>query len=145
MSRQFVTYWGWRAQNQGREQLPIPIQKKICRLAKCYLDSDDGEVRNLAKAFYEHWDKLFTFLEQEGVEPTNNFAERILRLFVLIRKITYGNRSATGEIALARLLTVTQTCKLQQRPPLLYLFTAVYNHRRGLPAPSLRPIQHQQP
>ena len=81
-------------------------------LAKRYLDSDDGEVRNLAQAFYEHWDKLFTFLTHEGVEPTNNFAERILRLFVLIRKITYGNRSATGEIALARLLTVTQTCKL---------------------------------
>jgi transposase len=122
----------------------IPIQKKICALAKRYLDSDDREVCNLAQAFYEHWDKLFTFLAHEGVEPTNNFAERILRLFVLIRKITYGNRSATGEIALARLLTVTQTCKLQQRSPLLYLLTAVYNHRRGLPAPSLRPLQSQQ-
>ena len=62
-----------------------------------------------------HWDKLFTFIEQEGVDPTNNVSERALRLFVLIRKITYGNRSAKGEIALARLLTVTQTCKLQQR------------------------------
>ena len=123
----------------------IPIQKKICKLAKRYLDSDDREVRNLAQAFYEHWEKLFTFLEQEGVEPTNNFAERILRLFVLIRKITYGNRSATGEIALARLLTVTQTCKLQQRSPLAYLLAAVYNHRRGQPAPSLRPLQGQQP
>ena len=123
----------------------IPIQKKICALAKRFLDSDDREVCNLAQAFYEHWDKLFTFLEHEGVEPTNNFAERILRLFVLIRKITYGNRSATGEIALARLLTVTQTCKLQQRSPLAYLLTAVYNHRRGLPATSLRPLQSQQP
>ena len=74
----------------------IPIQKKICALARRFLDSDDREVRNLAHAFYEHWDKLFTFLAHEGVEPTNNFAERILRLFVLIRKITYGNRSATG-------------------------------------------------
>ena len=123
----------------------IPIQKKICNLARRYLDSDDREVRNLAQAFYEHWEKLFTFLVHEGVEPTNNFAERILRLFVLIRKITYGNRSATGEIALARLLTVTQTCKLQQRSPLAYLLTAVYNHRRGLPATSLRPLQSQQP
>ena len=101
-------------------------------------------MRNLARAFYEHWDKLFTFLEHEGVEPTNNFAERTLRLFVLIRKITYGNRSAKGEVALARLLTVTQTCKLQQRSPLQYLLNAVYCHRRCLPAPSLRPIQSQQ-
>jgi transposase len=121
----------------------IPIQKKICVLAIRYLDSDDGEVRNLAQAFYEHWDKLFTFLAHGGVEPTNNFAERILRLFVLIRKITLGSRSATGEIALARLPTVTQTCKLQHRRPLIYLLTAVYNHRRGLPAPSVRPLQNQ--
>ena len=125
-------------------QQSIPIQKKICRLAAKYLDSEDREVRNLANAMYKHWDKLFTFLEQEGVEPTNNFSERVLRLFVLIRKITYGNRSAKGEIALARLLTVTQTCKLQQRPLLGYLLTAVQCQRRRQPAPSLRPLQNQQ-
>jgi transposase len=125
-------------------QQSIPIQKKICHLAKKFLDSEDREVRNFARAIYEHWDKLFTFIEQEGVDPTNNVSERRLRLFVLIRKITYGNRSAKGEIALARLLTVTQTCKLQQRPLLGYLLTAVHCHRRRQPAPSLRPLQSEQ-
>lgn len=125
-------------------QQSVPIQKRICRLAEKYLDSDDREVRNLARAFYLHWDKLFTFIEHEGVEPTNNVSERAMRLFVLIRKITYGNRSAKGEIALARLLTVTQTCKLQQRPLLSYLLSAVHCHRRRQPAPSLRPLQSQQ-
>ena len=96
-------------------------------------------MRNLASAFYVHWEKLFTFIEREGVEPTNNVSERAMRLFVLIRKITYGNRSAKGEIALARLITVTQTCKLQQRPLLTYLLTAVHCHRRHQPGPSLRP------
>ena len=93
-------------------------------------------------------EKLFTFIEQEGVDPTNNannVSERAMRLFVLIRKITYGNRSAKGEIALARLITVTQTCKLQQRPLLSYLLTAVHCHRRRQPVPSLRPLQSQQP
>jgi hypothetical protein len=125
-------------------QQSIPIQKKICRLAARYLDSEDREVRNLANAMYEHWDKLFTFLEYEDVEPTNNVSERAMRLFVLIRKITYGNRSAKGELALARLLTVTQTCKLQQRSVLSYLLTAVHCHRRRQPAPSLRPLESQQ-
>ena len=125
-------------------QESIPIQQKICGLAKKFPDSEDREVRNLARAFYVHWDKLLTFIEQERVEPTNNFSERALRLFVLIRKITYGNRSAKGEIALARILTVTQTCKLQQRPLLNYLLTAVHCHRRRQPAPSLRPLQNQQ-
>jgi len=125
-------------------QQSIPLQKKICRLAAKFLDSEDREVCNLARAIYQHWDKLFTFLEHEGVEPTNNVSERALRLFVLIRKITYGNRSAKGEIALARLLTVTQTCKLQQRPFLSYLLTAVHCHRRNQAVPSLRPLQNQQ-
>jgi len=40
------------------------------------------------------------------VEPTNNSAERALRCAVQWRKITFGSRSAQGEIAVARLLTV---------------------------------------
>ena len=119
----------------------IPLRKKISRLAKKYLDSDDREVRNLASALYQHWDRLFTFMEHEGVEPTNNASERALRLFVLIRKITYGNRSAKGEVALARLLTVTQTCRLQERPLLSYLVTAIHCHRRHVTVqvPPVRP------
>jgi transposase len=123
----------------------VPIQKKICRLAEKYLDSDDHDVRNFARAIYEHWDKLFTFIEQEGVDPTDNVSKRAMRLFALVRKIACGNRRAKGEIALARSITVTQTCKLQQRPLLSYLPTAVHCHRRRQPAPSLRPLQSQQP
>jgi transposase len=149
VQRLFVLWYQFRGEAGTGERLlsrhdliqqSIPIQKKICRLAAQFLDSEDREVRNFARAAYEHWDKLFTFIEHEGVEPTNNFSERVLRLFVLIRKITYGNRSAKGEIALARLLTVTQTCRLQQRPLLSYLVTAVHYHRRHQQAPSLRPL-----
>ena len=153
VDRLFILWYRFRGDAEPGErslsraeliQQSLPLQKAICRLAAKYLDSDDREVRNFASAIYEHWDKLFTFIEQEGVEPTNNVSERILRLFVLIRKITYGNRSAKGEIALARLLTATQTCKLQLRSPLQYLQTAVHCHRRHQPAPSLRPLQNQQ-
>jgi transposase len=153
VGRMFALWYRFRGEAGTGERLlsrdeliqeSIPLQKKICGLAKKFLDSEDREVRNLARAFYEHWDKLFTFIEKEGVEPTNNFSERVLRLFVLIRKITYGNRSAKGEIALARILTVVQTCKLQQRPLLSYLLTAVHCHRRRQPVPSLRPLQNQQ-
>ena len=44
--------------------------------------------------------------EHEGVEPTNNSAERPLRTGVQWRKICFGNRSANGELATSRLLTV---------------------------------------
>src|SRR5450759_635539 len=115
----------------------LPLEKKIFHIAERYLDSDDREVRNLALALFQHADKLYTFTEKDGVDPTNNVAERALRHAVLLRKISYGNRSAKGEIAVARLLTITQTCKLQQRPILPYLVDAVRCHRRHQPLPSL--------
>ncbi len=117
----------------------IPLQKKLFALAEAHLDDADREVRNLARALFIHFERLFTFLEEEGVEPTNNVVERILRTAVQWRKISFGNRSRNGEIATARLLTVTQTCKRQQRHVLGYLTDAVRCHRRRAAAPSLLP------
>jgi transposase len=117
----------------------IPLQKKLFALAEAHLDDADREVRNLARALFIHFERLFTFLEEEGVEPTNNAVERILRTAVQWRKISFGNRSRNGEIATARLLTVTQTCKRQQRHVLGYLTDAVRCHRRRAAAPSLLP------
>jgi len=117
----------------------IPLQKKLFALAEAHLDDADREVRNMATALFTHFQRLFTFLEEEGVEPTNNVAERILRTAVQWRKISFGNRSRNGEIATARLLTVTQTCKRQQRHVLGYLTDAVRCHRHRDVAPSLLP------
>ena len=117
----------------------IPLQKKLFALAEAHLDDADREVRNLATALFVHSERLFTFLEVEGVEPTNNVSERILRTAVQWRKISFGNRSRNGEIATARLLTVAQTCKRQQRHVLGYLTEAVRCHRRHAVAPSLLP------
>jgi transposase len=117
----------------------IPLQKKLFALAEAHLDDADREVRNLATALFIHFDRLFTFLEQEGVDPTNNIAERTLRTAVQWRKISFGNRSRNGEIATARLLSVAQTCKRQHRHVLGYLTDAVRCHRHQAPAPSLLP------
>jgi len=117
----------------------IPLQKKLFALAEAHLDDADREVRNLATALFFHFQRLFTFLEEEGVEPTNNVAERTLRTAVQWRKISFGNRSRNGELATGRLLTVAQTCKRQQRHLLAYLTDAVRCHRRQVAAPSLLP------
>lgn len=117
----------------------IPLQEKFFALAERYLDCTNTEVRNLARALYDHNDKFFTFLEQEGVEPTNNSAERAQRPAVQWRKISFGNRSAEGELAVSRLLTVTQTCRMQKRHVLDYLSQALDCYRRKQPVPSLLP------
>jgi hypothetical protein len=81
----------------------IPIQQRIFALAERNLNSRHREAGNLAVALFDHTER-FSFLEYEGVEPTNNSAERTLRTGVQWRKICFGNRSANGELATARLL-----------------------------------------
>jgi len=122
-------------------QRSIRLEKRWFALAEKYLDSDDNDVGNLATALYKHSGRLFTFIEHPGVEPTNNVAERTLRIAVQLRKIMFGNRSSEGELAMARLLTVTQTCRIQGRSSLVYLKEAILCHRRGLSVPSLLPQQ----
>jgi transposase len=123
-----------------REQLiakSIPLEKRFFALADRYVDSRDKDVRNLALALLKHFEKFFAFLRNEGVEPTNNSAERALRCAVQWRKVSFGSRSAHGEIAVARLLTVTRTCRMQNREPLDYLGTAIRSHRNTHAVPSL--------
>ena len=123
-----------------REQLiakSIPLEKRFCALANHYSESGDKDVRNLALALLKHFERFSAFLRNEGVKPTNNSAERALRCSVEWRKTSFGSRSAQGEVAVARLLTVKSTCRVQIREPLHYLGAAIRAHRHALPAPSL--------
>ena len=117
----------------------IPLEKKFFALADRYLDSRDKDVANLALALVQHFERFFAFLRHEGVEPTNNVAERALRCAVQWRKISFGSRSARGEVAVARMLTVTRTCQLQRISVLAYLTAAIHCHRRGQVVASLLP------
>jgi transposase len=141
-ARLFRLWHKFRVGQIDRNQLylrSIPIQRRIVELAERHLDSPHREVRNLATTLFVYNERLFTFLEEEGVQPTNNSAERALRTGVQWRKICFGNRSAAGEVATARLLTVAETCDLQQLNALAYLAAAIACHRRRQPVASLLP------
>src|SRR6202040_948969 len=58
---------------------------------------------------------LWTFVRVEGVEPTNNHGERVLRLAVLWRKCCFGCHSEKGCRFVERLITAVQSLRLQQR------------------------------
>jgi transposase len=89
--------------------------------------------RNLLKV----WPALWTFASHQGVEPTNNHAERGLRGAVIHRKISLGNQSELGEQRTARLLSAHTTCRLQRRSLFVYLTDAISAHARGDPVPLL--------
>lgn len=80
---------------------------------------------------------LWAFVRHEGVEPTNNAAERALRPAVLWRKRSFGCHSAAGCRFAERMLTAVQTLRLQRRPVLAYLVEAITAHRQRLPAPKV--------
>ena len=85
------------------------------------------------------WAALWTFARVDGVEPTNNVAERALRPAVLWRKGSFGSDSEGGSRFAERLLTVVATCRQQGRPLLDFLAAAAEAALQGTAAPSLLP------
>lgn len=77
-------------------------------LSKRYRDKN---CRRICKLLRKHRDKLFTFLEVEGVGWNNNEAERALRPSVVVRKNSYGSKSELGARNHSILMTVSETCK----------------------------------
>jgi transposase len=85
----------------------------------------------------EHRQALWTFVHAEGVEPTNNHAERELRGFVLWRKRSYGAQSDRGCRFAERIMTVTHTLRKQRRHVLSYLTHACQAALHRQPPPAL--------
>lgn len=87
----------------------------------------------------EHKLALWTFVDHEDIEPTNNHAERELRGFVLWRKKCFGSQSDRGDRFAARIMTVAHSLRKQRRHVLEYLTEACRAALAGRPAPSLLP------
>ena len=110
------TYWhAFPDSGCSREQLWLAtslIRGRMKRYCNHYLESEDPLVRTRAKRTLKNWEYLFTFLKHEGVEPTNNAAERAIRPAVQWRKNCFGSQSETGERFTERLQTVVRTCQM---------------------------------
>ena len=91
--------------------------------------------RNLLKLF----DSLWLFVREEGVEPTNNAAERAIRPAVIWRRTSFGSDSAAGSEFVSRLLTVVSSLNLQERNILDFLVESISAARSGEIPPSLLP------
>ncbi|MBI4570944.1 MAG: IS66 family transposase [Chloroflexi bacterium] len=87
----------------------------------------------------KHGDALWTFVDVEGIEPTNNRAERALRHAVMWRKTSYGTQSEAGSRFAERMLTVRASLRAQRRNVLDYVTQAVEASLRGHAVPSLLP------
>ena len=90
------------------------LEAKLDRLlARMYQDPAN---RRLAKHLRHERPYLFTFLYCPGlVDATNNLAERVMRMLVVIRKNWGGNRTESGARAQAILTSVLCTARQQDK------------------------------
>jgi transposase len=94
----------------------------------------------LCQELLAHEEALWTFVREERVEPTNNAAEQALRGAVIWRKSCFGAHSPEGNRFVERILTVSATCRKQQRHLLTFVTEAIAAHWAGRPAPTLLSI-----
>ncbi len=121
----------------GLQRLMRPIRRRVEDYLLRGLFSGNSTIVGMCQELYKHRDWLWTFLEIEGVEPTNNASERALRHAVIWRKLSFGTQSAHGSRFVATILTVVETCRQQSRSVFDYLTTAMQDHFAHEPAPSL--------
>jgi transposase len=100
------------------------LQRRLDQLCHSPLSWPDAE--NLRQRLIDpkrDANRLFTFLDVNGMEPTNNHAEQSLRLPVIFRKICFGNRSSSGAATFSANLSLLTTAKRQGRDPLAFLLS----------------------
>ncbi len=114
-----------------------PIRRAVRLVLRRGLRCGCSKTAGTCQELLAHEGWLWTFVEVEGVEPTNNRGERAERQGVLWRKLSGGTVSAQGSRFVERVLTVVQTCQQQGKNVLDYLTRCIQAWRAGRVPPSL--------
>jgi transposase len=142
IARELFAAWASYQTDTDRAQLQAqtaPLQQELRQLVEhaTRKSSRTRYHRQFAKNLLNRWPALWTFTHTDGVEPTNNHAERGLRGAVIYRKLSLGSQSDQGERTIERLLSASITCRLQKRSLFAYLTDVLTANIRGDPIPAL--------
>jgi len=138
----FAAWHAYQHEHHDRTRLQAdiaPIQTELLRLLEKAFQkrARNRWHRQFANNLLKVWPALWTFTILDGVEPTNNPAERSLRAPVIHRKLSHGTRSQDGERFAERALSAAATCRLQHRSLFAYLSDLIVADTRGDPFPQL--------
>jgi len=122
---------------QEFERQMQPIRQEIDGLLLRGVFSGNKKLQGMCGPLYDHRERLWTFVDVAGVEPTNNASERALRPAVIWRKLSFGTQSASGSRFVETILTVVETCHRRKRNSFEYITSAVQAHFAGQRPPSL--------
>ena len=116
-----------------------PVREAVRQVLQRGKKSRCSKTAGTCKELLGHEEWLWTFVDTEGVEPTNNEAERTERHGVLWRKTSGGTQSQQGSRFVERVLTVVDTCRRQGKKVLDYLSACIEAWRLDHCPPSLVP------
>jgi transposase len=141
-SQVFATWRAYQHQHHDRDRLRCEIAPVQTELRKLLEDASPKSRRTrwhrqFANNLLKIWPALWTFTTIDGVQPTNNPAERALRGPVIHRKLSLGTQSDNGERFAERALSAAATCRMQHRSLFTYLSELLAAHTRGDPYPAL--------
>jgi len=120
-----------------------PLRREVERLLEAGSRGGVPKTAGTCQDILKRREALWTFVQVDGVEPTNNTAERSIRPGVLWRKGSFGTQSDEGSRFVESMMTVVSTLKQQQRNVMAYLTEACDAALRGDAAPSLLPANAQ--
>jgi len=92
-----------------------PLRARILGLLDAGALSRGYETPGMCRGILKTEPSMWTFIEKEGIEPTNNVAERAVRPVVILRKTSFGSQSERGSRFVERMQTVSATLKLSGR------------------------------
>lgn len=132
----FKTWHDFKSEKITRYELlqqSKPIRQRVGELLEqgSYTDPVLRIVR-FCKNLLENFNALWTFLEVDDVEPTNNHAERSLRPSVIWRKKYFCTRSDYGTEYVARSASINMTCKMQNKSSFNFLCSLLQNYFTGI-------------
>jgi transposase len=116
-----------------------PVRQTVRRVLTAGQKCRCGQTAGTCKELLGHEEWLWSFVTTDGVEPTNNEAERAERHGVLLRKTSGGTDSPQGSRFVERVLTVVHTCRRQARSVLEYFSECIQAWRLDQTPPSLIP------
>jgi len=97
------------------------LERRLDRLIDAKRQLTDPDNARFAKRLRKHREHVLRFLYVEGLDATNNLAERQLRPEVITRKTNGCNRTENGADTHAILGSILATCRQQSVPILDYL------------------------
>ena len=136
----FDLWHQFRGGGLNREQLQrkiAPVRQTLRLVLESGCAGNDAKAAAFCENVLDIEAALWTFTRHDGIEPTNNHIERLLRPGVLWRKNAFGCHSEAGCRFVERILTVVQTLRLQKRPVLEFLDQSLLAQRQTQKAPPL--------